>query len=288
MYDSAIVTITPSVTPTVNITVAPSGVICAGTTVTFSSSITNGGSSPIYDWFINGVNTDSSRSSYIYMPSNGDVVFVTLTSNATCVSPATAASNSIAITVDPELIPVVTIVAHPGTVIFPGASDTLVANVVGGGASPKYQWESNGVDIPGATNATYVANNFTNPDSVVCIVTSTGPCGGHAATGGVKITWYNNVGVLSSCNSADGITVIPNPNKGEFVIKGSLANTMDAEVAIEITDMLGQSVYKATIMAYSGKVNEKIIMANTVANGIYLLNIRSGEETHIIHMVIEQ
>ncbi len=244
---------------------------------------------PTYDWFLNGANTDSARSLYIYTPANGDVVFVTLTSNEPCAVPATVTSNAITITVDPELIPIVTILAHPGVNITTGQADTLVAIAINGGTSPTYQWEANGVAIPGATNATYTASNFTNGDSLVCIVTSSGPCGGHSTNGGVKITvGHGNVGVVITSVAGDNITVIPNPNKGEFTIKGSLASAMDAEVSVEMTDMLGQQVYKKTMQANNGKLNEKVILSNTVANGVYLLTIRSGDETHIIHMVVAQ
>src|SRR5690606_31329651 len=58
------VTITPSVTPTVNISPNPTGAICAGTSVTFTATATNGGSNPAYQWQVNGVNAGTNSSTF--------------------------------------------------------------------------------------------------------------------------------------------------------------------------------------------------------------------------------
>ncbi len=67
-----------------------------------------------------------------------------------------------------------------------------------------------------------------------------------------------------------------NPNKGAFAIKGTLGSTDDQEVSLEITNMLGQSVYKNTAMAHNGNINEQVQLNSSLANGMYILNVRSG------------
>ena len=82
--------------------------------------------------------------------------------------------------------------------------------------------------------------------------------------------------------------LIPNPNTGAFNIKGSLATTTDEDLAIEVTDMLGQVIYKKQIRSDNGKVNQQIDLGNNLANGMYILNISGGNENKSFHFVVER
>ena len=93
--------ISSSVTPSVSIS-ASSINICAGTSVTFTATPTNGGSSPYYSWYING-SFASGGSGNTYSTSsltNGQQVSCVMSSNASCVTSSSATSNSISITVN--------------------------------------------------------------------------------------------------------------------------------------------------------------------------------------------
>lgn len=81
---------------------------------------------------------------------------------------------------------------------------------------------------------------------------------------------------------------MPNPNKGEFTLKGTLGAKNDDVVTLEVTNMLGQVVYTSKVMTRGGSINEHIKLSNTLANGMYLLNVRSGNALSVFHMVIEQ
>lgn len=75
--------------------------ICAGTTVTFNATITNGGSSPVYQWKVNGANVGTNSSTYSSSTlKNNDIITCVLTSNETCVIPAVITSNSITMKVN--------------------------------------------------------------------------------------------------------------------------------------------------------------------------------------------
>jgi PKD repeat protein/uncharacterized protein YjdB len=287
MSDSATISIVAAVTPSVNISASPSATLCAGDTVTFHSITLNGGSTPGYEWTVNGsVVSGTPGSSYAYVPANGDVVSVILVSDARCARPDTVAGNSVTMTVDPELMPVVTITAVPGLTISSGNADTLTATATGAGTSPAYQWYVNGVPVSGATNAVYIADNYNNGDSVTCIVTSNGTCGGHTGNNSVKITVHDHSGV-GVVNSVGGdVVVIPNPNKGEFVVKCSSGLT-DGSATIEVTDMLGQVVYSEHVQVSNGAVNKKVQLGH-VANGVYLLMFRTDAGSAVFHVVVEQ
>ena len=97
-----------------------------------------------------------------------------------------------------------------------------------------------------------------------------------------------SVGVKPLTTGESVINVVPNPNKGEFMIKGTLGSSTDEDVAIEITDILGQVVYRSSAVAKGGKLNEMVKLNSNIANGMYVLTLRSVSENRVFHLVIEQ
>jgi len=83
------------------------------------------------------------------------------------------------------------------------------------------------------------------------------------------------------------IRLVPNPNKGSFVIKGIVGKGTD-DVRMEITNMLGQVVYSANVSAGDGVVDEQVVLNNNLENGMYLLNVRKGSEQKTFHFVMEK
>jgi hypothetical protein len=117
-----------SVIPKVNVSVAivaSANPVTAGTAVTFTATPTNGGTSPSFQWKVNGVVAGTNTSTLTFTPVNGDQVFCLLTSSLTCVNNSVATSNVITMTVNtPPVNPLVVTLpnklAIPGTtVIFP-------------------------------------------------------------------------------------------------------------------------------------------------------------------------
>ncbi len=159
----------------VSITIAPNAnPVCAGTQVTFTATPVNGGSSPSYQWRVNGSRIGSNSPTMSYIPSNNDVVTCRLTSNATCITGNPATSPGYTMTVNP-IVAVSVSIAADQTTVCEGETVNLTATPVGGGASPAYQWQVNSSDVPGATNATF-AHQPINGDVVKCVLTSSVAC----------------------------------------------------------------------------------------------------------------
>ena len=91
-------TVNPFLPVTVSI-VADNNPVTGGTAVTFTAYGINGGTVPLYQWRINGVNVGANSPQYTYIPLNGDLVTCIFTSNEICVNGNPATSNAIVVTV---------------------------------------------------------------------------------------------------------------------------------------------------------------------------------------------
>ncbi len=288
VFDSLKLTVNPHQRPTALIGITPHDTVCAGTLVHLAATPAYGGTAPVYTWLKNGF-ISGSGATYSYVPANGDSFRVIMVSNYPCIlGPDSVSSPELVITVDTPLVPIVSITASPGTSIGRNESDTLTAVVVNGGLNPTYQWYRNGWPVAAATNATYVSNTYdlAIEDSMSVLVTSDAIC---------SITshqWVyinaSNVGVKQVTGAGSDIVVVPNPNKGIFTIRGTLATTADQEVTVEVTDMLGQVVYRSKVMATGGRINQQVSLAPTTANGMYILSLNTDADNKVFHIVVEQ
>ncbi|MGI8580738.1 MAG: gliding motility-associated C-terminal domain-containing protein, partial [Chitinophagaceae bacterium] len=169
------VTITPVVTPSVSIS-ASSTSLCLGNSVTFTATPVNPGPAPTYQWKLNGIDIPGATS-LIYTTNalnNGDRITFVMVSNAPCATVTNVASNEIQVTVS-SVTPAVSITAS-STTICTGISITFTASSVNGGAAPAYQWQINGVNVPGATLSTYTTTTLNNDDKVTVVMTSNANC----------------------------------------------------------------------------------------------------------------
>ncbi|GAA3760126.1 hypothetical protein GCM10022423_08850 [Flavobacterium ginsengiterrae] len=98
------VVVSPDITASVSISASPAGAICAGTSVTFTATATNQGSSPTYQWY-KGTNAIPSATTGTYTSNslvNLDAISVVMFSNASpCLTGSPATSNTITMTVNP-------------------------------------------------------------------------------------------------------------------------------------------------------------------------------------------
>ena len=281
--DTLTMIVFPNGTPTVHLAASPSDTVCEGTTVTINPTVTFGGYGPIYTWVKNTV-VVSTSSSYTFTPINGDDIYAVMTSNYMCRLATLAYSNVVAMMVEAPVVPAVTITAYPGLVIQTGTPDSFYATVTGGALNPSYQWYLNDTAVPGATNSFFRRTSFHNHDSISCMVTRNDACA--LSTINSVVLNVHNLGVQTLTGNGD-VALIPNPNKGVFSLKGSLALLSDEEVSVEVTNMLGQTVYRNKFMTRNGNIDAQI-QAEGLASGSYLLTMRSSGGSSVFHFVIEK
>ncbi len=183
--------ITPSLPASVSIEAVPSGTICAGTSVTFTATPTNGGTTPTYIWKKGGVVIPSETSATYTSTAlaDNDKITVEMTSNAICSTASPVASNEIPVTVTPAV----------GTPVFAlGATSTRyqIAESV-----PYTAAANNSTSITYSLDATSIAGGnsisalglvtyspiWSGPSTIT--VTATGCNGPKTATHSVRTNW---------------------------------------------------------------------------------------------------
>jgi gliding motility-associated-like protein len=165
---------TSTLTPTISITPAVADT-CSGSAVIFTATATNAGSSPAFQWMVNG--QDAGSNSPVFGSSTlqtGDQVTCTATTSEAC-SVATATSAPVIVTVNPMITNLVTIKSSvAGNIVAPGQQVTFTASAAYT-ANISYQWQVNGIDA-GTNSPYFVTNTLINGDIITCAVTTAGQC----------------------------------------------------------------------------------------------------------------
>jgi gliding motility-associated-like protein len=177
---AATITVNPSQPVSVSIAANPIDAICSGTSVTFTASPTNGGSSPSYQWKLNGGNVGLNQTTYTNSSlSNADKVTVVLTSNATCATGSPATSNEITMAVNP--LPVTSAISGNAT---PACNATGVTYSVTETAGSTYQWTvPDGASITAGENTHQITVSFGDTNGNITVKeTNSNNCIGETKT----------------------------------------------------------------------------------------------------------
>jgi hypothetical protein len=238
--------ITP-VTPSVSIALtAGTNPTCSGVSLTFTATPTNGGTTPVYQWQVNGSNVATNSPTFTTTSlANGQSVTCVMTSNAACASPTTATSNSILMSVTTSVTPAVSIAQTAGSnPSCSGSSLTFTATPTNGGATPSYQWNVNGSNV-GTNIPTFTTSSLTNGQNVTCVMTSVASCASPttATSNSITVNVTANVtpavtialtsGTLPAC-SGSSLTFTATPTNGgvtpayQWKVNGSDVGTNSA------------------------------------------------------------
>ncbi len=209
--NTVVIQVSTSLAPSIAIT-ANSESICRGAPAIFTASANNGGSSPIYQWQINGISTGVNSPNYsVNSLSNGDAIRCVLTSDLACASNTGTSSNSIIMTVSPVVVPSVDLGASPVKVCS-GSPVTVMAKVENGGAAPTYQWQLNGINSS-TNSSTFNIPNPLDGDKISCLITSSEACVSdpHAASNIVNLSVLPNLVPALTISSSSLVVCSGNP-----------------------------------------------------------------------------
>ena len=256
---------------------------CFGMPANFIALTGNAGALPSYLWKVNGVTVGTTSGSYSYVPANGDIVYVAMTSSIDCAEPVPVSDTAVIEVIAP-VVPLLTISAHPGTHIAAGETIIFTADITNGGVAPICKWFINGNQIISATTSTFICPGLSNGDTVSCSVTRNDDCA--LSSSKWVVISVGGLGVSPADEAGNNITVMPNPSNGTFTVTGSLNTTGNAAAILEVTNMMGQVVYKRDMVTVNGTINEQIKLGAAAA-GMYILNIHTANENMAMHIVIE-
>ncbi|PQJ12589.1 hypothetical protein CJD36_002250 [Flavipsychrobacter stenotrophus] len=283
-------TILPLVTPSITTAVHPSDTVCAGDSVTFTSTVVNGGATPVYQWkrFTAIV---ASGSSYSYVPALGDVISCTLISSEQCPAPDTVASTNTAMLVIPTVTPTDVISTSIGDSVSYSGQIVSINSTISYCVSGTYQWYKNGIIILGATNTFYSAAVFTN-DTFYCVNHCNSPCATtNIDTSNTLIIYadYLTTGIHATQSSTGNLSLYPNPNNGCFVLSGMISSSDNEAVHVDVMDMTGKVLYSSASIPVNGVIHHQMEMSSvSVASGHYILRLRSSVAVEYVQFVINK
>jgi hypothetical protein len=163
-------------TPSITIS-SPISSICQGESVTFNSTVTNQGSSPTYQWIVNGVPFGGNSASITLnnLLANTNISCI-LISSETCLMTNNIESNSITLEVNPITTPSISISVDPDKeTICLNESVTFYSQYTNEGDNPIFQWYV-GNNLVSSTPNDFVTNSINPGQFVVCKLISNKNC----------------------------------------------------------------------------------------------------------------
>lgn len=229
--------------------------ICSGQTVTITSAPINGGSTPLYNWVVNGNSAGSGATFSSNNLTNGSVVSCVLTSSSGCASPSYALSNSVTISVTPSVTPSLSVAYNgTGTSICQGNTAAFVATPTNGGSNPSYNWLVNGVST-GVTTQQFQSSALTNNSTISCILTSNQAC----------------VSTSTTVSNTISMTVNPTP---VFSMSTNSPICSGTDINLSSTTLSGATYSWTGPNGYTSSQQNPIISNSTTANsGSYTLMV---------------
>jgi len=254
---------------------------CPGQSITFTATPTNGGSSPLYQWKVDGNNAGTNSSTYTTTTlTNGQVVSCLMTSSAPNANPTTATSNTITMAVNEVVIPTIVITQITCTI----DSVTFSSTITNGGTAPAYLWTYTGTGTTTInTGPHFTLHAPSNGDQVQCSLISIVPCANPVQVNSSPLTINCMTTGVSNIDDLEEFKIMPNPNNGVFTIKIKLDTPR--EVRFTLFNSLGQPVYQSPLSRMNG-TQTKQISVSSLPGAVYFLKTEIGNQAIYKNIII--
>lgn len=164
------------VLPAISISSLSGTTICASDTVSFQATYNNGGSNPMFEWYLNGValGINAPNIQLSSLPANAQVS-CSMTSSSTCATQSVVSSNVLNLNIIPTNTPTVSISSNVANPVCAGTNVVFTAVPINGGPSPSYVWTINGSPV-GTSSPVFSTSTLLNGDIVSCQMQSNAGC----------------------------------------------------------------------------------------------------------------
>jgi hypothetical protein len=225
--------VNPLVTPAIGIMASPGDTLCESGAVSFSAGILHGGSSPAYQWYVNG-SPAGTASTYSYTAVSGDSIRCLLTSNEDCASPTSVSSNTINMFIASMLHPAI---ALSGPVVAAiGSTVTITATLTGAGSSYTLHWYNYGAEFATTTTPTVNYTKTLATDSITARIVSNDFCTDSTNSTG-HMVYDRDLGTTPTNTGEREVRLWPNPVRDVLHVEYA-----DKIHQLEIFNLLGQTV----------------------------------------------
>jgi uncharacterized protein YjdB len=263
-------------------------ILCSGRPLGFKAHPINGGNpdSITYTWvkFGTTILDSGTADTFAYVPTHGDFITVRMYHEPSLCALPNPATYSEYINVIPSVSPSMTIATSTPVITYLGQVVTFTSTSTNTGTSPTYQWYQNGLPVPGATNTTFntPVYGYTN---FYCVVTGNPLCAFSNTGTSNTITILAKLVGVQSLGAMNELSMSPNPNTGNFILTGT---STEKELDLEVTNMLGQVVFRGKTIPQNGVINESIGLNNDIAAGTYILRVHSEATNDVFHFVVNK
>jgi hypothetical protein len=236
---------TVTINPYPQTTITGPASVCQGSSITLNA---NTGTGLNYQWFQDG-NAISGATTPTLNVTTGGVYSVKETDANNC---SYADSDNVL------LYPL------PTPVIVKSPTHLLSTTV----AYTTYQWYLNGQPLQNGNLPTLQAMQ----DGVYYVrVTDANWCFDSSQNDTIQVTGVNNV-----VTSANGLSLYPNPNDGEFTLAGNISSA-DGMVELSIVNVEGRVVFTDKFAVNNSQLNRKISLTDAATPGMYMIRIKTTE-----------
>ncbi len=274
-------TISPVIGSLVSLSISsiPVMPVCSGTSVMLTATSANAGTSPVFQWKLNGMNAGTNDPEFIFTPENGDEVTCQLTSNAPCALGNPAISNTVNMTVIevPE-----NYALQNQTIEDVRCYDAIHTITVAGAGSNVILLSGSSVTLIAGDNILFKPTTLANPGSYLhgLVTTTASYCAFQPAS---MVTAISGNDKLSVAATGDFNRVYPNPTSGSFILEITDADG-DQTAHVEIFGSLGEKIFNRLL---TGKGTHEFSLAGRPA-GLYYVRVSAGKAVTVKKIILQQ